>query len=206
MTTAPRLVPLGEAFERFGVTFIQGWDGHERSAASLGSRRKADNQAWARAQDALKLMREYARDGRLGIVMYGDQGTRRRYFEDAGHELNALLLPPDIGEPGMIELGDGSTMECEADISRLKLRHLPRKRPGPRRFEWLGELCDEAVACLGPRAANDAIRAYLKNHAGQRDWPKSKTTVNDAINAARERYQNRAGQSSNIGRTAAGAL
>lgn len=183
----PVLVDLSEAFNRIGATFCDGWEGDELVASRLGQRRNVNRATWDRAQNALRVMRELARDGRLGLILYDGNGARRRYFEHADWlELAHLYPSPVEGEPGMVELADGSHWVCEADISKLKLRGVPRQKPGPRpQFVRFLELCGEYFLAHGIGKLNADVQIYVRDRIDKAPWPRSQTTINKYIDEAR---------------------
>jgi len=136
----------------------------------------------------MAIARELARDGRLGIIAYDGRGGRSRYFEDVREEMSALLLPPDPAAPGLIELHSGTTVACEADISRLPSHPAKRAKPGRKpKFCRFEELIREGIHEMGPVASNTDLKNHARMRIGDQPYPEHKSTQNEIISRVRTR-------------------
>lgn len=201
-----RLISLTEAFNRIGAAYIDGWDWSERAVASLGQRSRGSFQAWKRAHETKRLMEQLVRDGRLGLVAYNGFGGRVRYFEGSVEEISMLLLPPDGSSSGLIEMQSGTVMECEIDISSLKLPATRPIRSGRKpKYSRFRELAEAAIDELGIHAPSVDVRVHISSLGGSDPIPR-KSTANEIIRGARERVRSRWGQPSISGQLPVGRL
>jgi hypothetical protein len=163
-------------------------------------------QAWKRAHEALRLIERLVRDGSVGLVAYDEEGGRIRYFQGSTEVISMLLLPPDESAAGLIEYHSGTTMTCEIDLSRLKLRPKSSSKPGRKQlFARFRELAEAAVEHLGPHAPNAEIKAYILAHIPPEPYP-SKSTANEIIGRAKEIVTARWGAKSVSGQLPVGRL